>query len=150
MGFETVAIARGEDKEDFAVKLGAHHYIDTAAADPAAALRKLGGAKTILATAPDSKSMGPLVGGLSVDGTLMVVGVDPEPIEVSVMQMIMARRNVRGWSSGTATDSEDAMRLAALSGIRPMIETYPLAAAAAACDRMASGKARFRVVLKMT
>jgi D-arabinose 1-dehydrogenase-like Zn-dependent alcohol dehydrogenase len=150
MGFETVAIGRGEDKKDFATKLGAHHYIDTNAVNPAEALQKLGGAKTILATAPDSKSMTPLVAGLGVDGTLMVVGVGPDNIEVSPGQIVSARRNVRGWPSGTATDSEDAMRLAALGGIRPMIETFPLAEAAAAYDRMISGKARFRVVLKMT
>jgi alcohol dehydrogenase/propanol-preferring alcohol dehydrogenase len=149
MGFETVAIGRGEDKKDFATKLGAHHYIDTNAVQPAEALQKLGGAKTILATAPDSKSMTPLVAGLGVDGTLMVIGVDPGSIEVSPLQIVNARRGLRGWPSGTATDSEDAMRLAALSGIRPMIETFPLAEAAAAYDRMMSGKARFRVVLKM-
>jgi len=150
MGFETVAIGRGEDKKAFATQLGAHHYIDTNAGDPAAALQKLGGAKTILATAPDSKSMSPLVAGLGVDGTLMVVGVGPDNLEVSPMQIVMARRSVKGWPSGTATDSEDAMRLAALSGIRPMIETFPLAEAAAAYERMISGKARFRVVLKMS
>jgi D-arabinose 1-dehydrogenase-like Zn-dependent alcohol dehydrogenase len=150
MGFETVAIGRGEDKKAFATQLGAHHYIDTNAADPAAALQKLGGAKTILATAPDSKSMSPLVAGLGVDGTLMVVGVGPDNVEVSPMQIVSARRSVKGWPSGTATDSEDAMRLAALSGIRPMIETFPLAEAAAAYERMISGKARFRVVLKMS
>jgi D-arabinose 1-dehydrogenase-like Zn-dependent alcohol dehydrogenase len=147
MGFETVAIGRGEDKKDFAAKLGAHHYIDTAAEDPAQALQKLGGAKAILATAPDSKSMSPLVAGLSVDGTLLVVGVGADNIEVSPMQIVMARRSVKGWPSGTATDSEDAMRLAALGGIRPMIETFPLSEAAAAYDRMMSGKARFRAVL---
>jgi D-arabinose 1-dehydrogenase-like Zn-dependent alcohol dehydrogenase len=154
MGFETVAIGRGggdqSDKKDFATKLGAHHYINTNAVNPAEALQKLGGAKTILATAPDSKSMTPLVAGLCVDGTLMVVGVGPDNIEVSPGQIVSARRSVRGWPSGTATDSEDAMRLAALSGIRPMIETFPLAEAATAYDRMISGKARFRVVLKMT
>jgi D-arabinose 1-dehydrogenase-like Zn-dependent alcohol dehydrogenase len=150
MGFETVAIGRGEDKKAFATKLGAHHYIDTDAVKPAEALQKLGGAKTILATAPDSKSMAPLVAGLCVDGTLMVIGVGPGNIEVSPLDIVTTRRNVRGWPSGTATDSEDAMRLAALSGIRPMIETYPLAEAAAAYDRMTSGKARFRVVIKMT
>jgi D-arabinose 1-dehydrogenase-like Zn-dependent alcohol dehydrogenase len=149
MGFETVAIGRGEDKKDFATKLGAHHYIDTNAQNPAEALQTLGGAQTILATAPDSKSMTPLVGGLGVDGTLMVVGAGFENIEVSPLQIIGARRNLRGWPSGSATDSEDAMRLAALTGIRPMIETFPLTEAAAAYDRMASGKARFRVVLKM-
>ena len=154
MGFETVAIGRGggdqSDKKDFATRLGAHHYIDTKAVNPAEALQKLGGAKTILATAPYSKSMTPLVAGLGVDGTLMVVGVGPDNIEVSPGQIVSARRSVRGWPSGTATDSEDAMRLAALSGIRPVIETFPLAEAAAAYDRMISGKARFRVVLKMT
>ncbi|MGA3188967.1 MAG: alcohol dehydrogenase [Bryobacteraceae bacterium] len=150
MGFETVAIGRGDDKKDFASKLGAHHYIDTNAGDPAAALQKLGGAKTILATAPDSKSMTPLVAGLCVDGTLMVVGVSPDNIEVAPLQIVSGRRSVKGWPSGTATDSEDAMRLAALSGIRPIIETFPLSEAPAAYDRMISGKARFRVVLKMT
>jgi D-arabinose 1-dehydrogenase-like Zn-dependent alcohol dehydrogenase len=149
MGFETVAIGRGDDKKDFAAKLGAHHYIDTNAVKAAEALQKLVGAKTILATAPDSKSMTPLVAGLCVDGTLMVIGVGPDNIEVSPMQIVMPRLGVRGWPSGTATDSEDAMRLAALSGIRPMIETYPLSEAAAAYDRMISGKARFRVVLNM-
>ena len=149
MGFETVAIGRGEDKKDFATKLGAHHYIDTNAVKPAEALQKLGGATTILATAPDSKSMSPLVAGLAVDGTLMVIGVGPGNIEVAPGDIVMARRNVRGWPSGTATDSEDAMRLAALSGIRPMIETFPLSEAPAAYERMMSGQARFRVVLKM-
>jgi D-arabinose 1-dehydrogenase-like Zn-dependent alcohol dehydrogenase len=149
MGFETVAIGRGEDKKDFAAKLGAHHYIDTNTAKPAEALQKLGGAKTILATAPDSKSMTPLIAGLGVDGTLVVVGVDSGAIEVSPMEIVLARRSVKGWPSGTAADSEDAMRLAAISGIRPMIETYPLTEAAAAYERMMSGKARFRVVLKM-
>ncbi len=150
MGFETVAIGRGEDKKDFSMKLGAHHYIDTNVDKPGAALQKLGGAKAILATAPDGQSMGPLVAGLSADGTLMVVGVGADPIQVYTGELVMARRSMKGWPSGTATDSEDAMRLAALSGIRPMIETYPLAEAAAAYDRMMSGKARFRVVLKMT
>lgn len=149
MGFETVAIGRGEDKKDFATKLGAHHYIDTNAVKPAEALQKLGGATTILATAPDSKSMSPLVAGLCADGTLMVIGVGPGNIEVSPGEIVLARRNVRGWPSGTAADSEDAMRLAALGGIRPMIETFPLSEAAAAYDRMMSGNARFRVVLKM-
>jgi D-arabinose 1-dehydrogenase-like Zn-dependent alcohol dehydrogenase len=149
MGFETVAIGRGDDKKDFATKLGAHHYIDTNAGNPAEALTKLGGAKTILATAPDTKSMSPLIAGLSADGTLMVIGVGPDPILVMSTEIVLARRNVRGWPSGTAADSEDAMRLAALSGIRPMIETYPLAEAPSAYDRMISGKARFRVVLTM-
>ena len=149
MGFETVAIGRGDDKKDFATKLGAHHYIDTNVEKPADALQKLGGAKTILATAPDAPSMTPLIAALGVDGTLMVIGVGPGNIEVAPGDIVMARRNVRGWPSGTATDSEDAMRLAALSGIRPMIETFPLTEAAAAYDRMMGGKARFRVVLRM-
>ena len=149
MGFETVAIGRGEDKKDFAAKLGAHHYIDASAGDPAKALMKLGGAKTILATAPDSKSMTPLMNGLSAGGTLMVVGASGDAVEVYPMAILGSRRGLRGWPSGSAADSEDAMRLAALSGVRPMIETYPLAEAAAAYERMTSGKARFRVVLKM-
>jgi D-arabinose 1-dehydrogenase-like Zn-dependent alcohol dehydrogenase len=150
MGFETVAVGRGEDKKDFAAKLGAHHYIDASAGDPSKALQKLGGAQAILATAPDSKSMSALVGGLGVDGSLMVIGAGFEAMEVYPLQILGKRANVRGWASGTATDSEDTMRLAALSGIRPMIETFPLSQAAAAFDRMISGKARFRVVLKMS
>jgi D-arabinose 1-dehydrogenase-like Zn-dependent alcohol dehydrogenase len=150
MGFETVAIGRGDDKKDFATKLGAHHYIDTNAGDPGAALQKLGGAATILATAPDSKAMSALIPGLGVDGVLMVVGVGPDNIEVSPIEIILTRRSVKGWPSGTAADSEDALRLAARSGIRPMIEVFPLADAAAGFDRMMSGNARFRVVLKMS
>ena len=112
-------------------------------------LLKLGGAKAILATAPDSKSMGALVEGLGVDGTLMVIGAAMGPMEVNPVSLIGPRRSVRGWPAGTSTDSEDALRLCAISGIRAMIETFPLIRAAAAYDRMMSGSARFRVVLTM-
>ncbi len=149
MGFETVAIGRGEDKKEMVMKLGAHRYIDTNQEKPAQALRKLGLAKAILATAPDSKAMSELVDGLGVDGALMVVGASMDPLEVSSMALISQRRSVRGWPSGISTDSEDALRLCAFSGVRPMIETFPLTEAVEAYDRMMSGKARFRVVLKM-
>lgn len=149
MGFETVAIGRGADKRELITKLGAHHYIDTTVEKPAEALQKLGGAKTILATAPSGKSMTELVGGLGVDGTLVVVGASPEAIEVSPAAVIGKRSGVRGWPSGTSADSEDALRLCALSGVRPMIEIFPLSEVNSAYQRMMSGKARFRVVLKI-
>ncbi len=149
MGFETVAIGRGPDKRELISKLGAHHYIDTSVEKPADVLQRLGGAKTILATAPNARSMTELIGGLGVDGTLVVVGASPEAIEVSPVAIIGRRTGVRGWPSGTSADSEDALRLAALSGIRPMIETFPLAEANAAYERMMSGKARFRVVFQI-
>jgi D-arabinose 1-dehydrogenase-like Zn-dependent alcohol dehydrogenase len=149
MGFETVAIGRGAEKEEMVSKLGAHHYIDAGLEKPADVLLKLGGAKAILATAPDSKSMGALVEGLGVDGTLMVIGAAMGPMEVNPVSLIGPRRSVRGWPAGTSTDSEDALRLCAISGIRAMIETFPLIRAAAAYDRMMSGSARFRVVLTM-
>lgn len=149
MGFETVAIGRGEDKKEMVMKLGAHHYIDPTKEKPAQALGKLGGAKAILATAPDSKSMSGLVDGLGLGGELIVVGASMDPIEASSMSLIGRRRSLRGWPSGISTDSEDALRFCAITGVRPMIETFPLLEAAAAYDRMMSGKARFRVVLKM-
>lgn len=148
MGFETVAIGRGPDKKDMITKLGAHHYIDTAEQQPGPALRKMGGAKAILATAPDGRSMTGLVDGLGLDGVLLVIGASMDPIEISPIALIGGRRSVRGWASGISTDSEDALRFCALTGVRPLIETFPLAEAAAAYDRMMSGKARFRVVLK--
>ncbi len=149
MGFETVAIGRGEDKKEMVTKLGAHRYGDTNKEMPAQALRKLGLAKTILATAPDSKSMSEMVDGLGVDGALLVVGASMDPLEVSPISLIGTRRSVRGWPSGISTGSEDALRLCAFGGVRPVIEIFPLAEAAAAYERMMSGKARFRVVLKM-
>ena len=149
MGFETVAIGRGQDKREIVLQLGAHHYIDTEQEQPARALQKLGGARTILATAPDAKSMTPLIDGLGTDGVLLVVGASPDPLQATPIQLIGKRRSVLGWPAGISTDSEDALRFCAFSGVRPMIETFPLAEAGAAYDRMMSGKARFRVVLKM-
>ena len=147
MGMRTVAIGRGKDKEALAKKLGAHVYIDTAAGPPAEALQKLGGAKLILATAPDSKSMSALVDGLAPNGKLLIVGASPEPLTISPLQLILGRKTVQGWPSGTAKDSEDTMQFSALTGVRPMIERYPLEKAAEAYDQMISGRARFRVVL---
>jgi D-arabinose 1-dehydrogenase-like Zn-dependent alcohol dehydrogenase len=147
MGCNTVAIARGEDKRAFAHELGAQHYIDSTAQDVAAELMKLGGAKIILATVTDSKSMSAAIGGLGIDGRLVVVGASAEPIEVSPLALISGRRSIAGWPSGTATDSEETLAFSVLAGIRPLIETYPLERAAEAFERMMSGKARFRVVL---
>jgi D-arabinose 1-dehydrogenase-like Zn-dependent alcohol dehydrogenase len=147
MGFHTVAIGRGKDKEKLARDLGAHVYIDSETQDPAKEMVALGGAKVILATATSGKSMTPLIGGLGVDGTLIVVGASPEPIEVNPYYVIGDRRGVRGWPSGTSVDSEDTMRFSALTGVAAMIETYPLTRAAEAYQRMLSGKARFRVVV---
>ena len=149
MGFRTVAIGRGGDKEELAKKLGAHEYLDTNSGSPAETLGKMGGAKVVLATAPDAKSMSALVDGLGPNGTLLVVGADAAPISVSPLQLIMGRRSIQGWASGTAKDSEDTLRFSSLSGVRPMIERYPLEKAAEAFQQMISGKARFRVVLTM-
>ncbi len=147
MGFRTIAIGRGTDKAALAEKLGAHHYVDTNSGSPAEALEKLGGAAVILATAPDSKSMSALFGGLAPNGKLMVVGASMDPLGISPMQVIGGRRSVQGWASGTAKDSEDTMQFSALTGVRPMIEKYPLVKAAEAYEQMISGRARFRVVL---
>jgi D-arabinose 1-dehydrogenase-like Zn-dependent alcohol dehydrogenase len=147
MGFRTVAIARGKDKEKLALELGAHHYIDSQTQDAAKVLTELGGAKVILATATSGKAMTPLVDGLGIDGTLIVLGASPEAIEVGPFHIIGERRGVRGWPSGTSIESEDTLRFSALAGVAAMIETFPLAKAAEAYARMLSGKARFRVVL---
>ena len=149
MGFETVAIGRGKDKEELARKLGAHHYIDTNAADAVAELQKLGGACVILATAPNAKAISGLVDGLSVNGKLLVPAAPAEPLTVSVLPLIMGRRSVAGCYSGTARDSQDTLEFSASSGVHPMIEKYPLSRAAEAYEQMHSGKARFRVVLTM-
>ncbi len=150
MGFNTVAIARGADKEPFAKQLGAHHYIDTTVEDASAALRELGGAKTILATVPDSKAMSDLVSGLKERGTLVIVGVGAEPIQLSAMDLIPANRMIKGHASGAAIDSEDTLNFSALTSVRPMIETMPLEKAAEAYEKMMSAKARFRMVLTTT
>jgi alcohol dehydrogenase/propanol-preferring alcohol dehydrogenase len=149
LGFRTVAIGRGSDKQALAKKLGAHEYVDTSAGPPAAALQKLGGAQVVLATAPDSKSMSPLVDGLGPNGTLLIVGAGLESLAVTPLQLIFGNKTIRGWASGTARDSQDTLEFSALSGVRPMIERYPLEKAAEAYDRMISGRARFRVVLTM-
>lgn len=147
MGYHTVAIGRGRDKEALALKLGAACYLDTEKTNAASELAKMGGASVILATAPNSKSMSDLIDGLGVSGKLLVVGASADPIQVTPIQLIGARRSVQGWPSGTARDSEDTLNFCALTGIRPMVEIFPLERAAAAYDRMMSGQARFRVVL---
>jgi D-arabinose 1-dehydrogenase-like Zn-dependent alcohol dehydrogenase len=149
LGFETVAIGRGKDKQPLARKLGAHHYLDTNAADAVAELQKLGGARVILATAPNAQAISELVDGLSVNGKLLVPAAPAEPLTVSVLSLIMGRRSVAGWYSGTARDSQDTLEFSALSGVHPMIEKYPLSRVAEAYEQMHSGKARFRVVLIM-
>jgi D-arabinose 1-dehydrogenase-like Zn-dependent alcohol dehydrogenase len=147
MGCRTVAIARGADKEPLARKLGAHHYFDSVAVDVPAELQKLGGARIILSTVTSAKAMSAVLGGLGVDGRMIVVGATPEPIEVSPFLLIGGRRAIQGWPSGTSRDSEDTMAFSALAGIRPMIETMPLERAAEAYERMMSGAARFRMVI---
>jgi D-arabinose 1-dehydrogenase-like Zn-dependent alcohol dehydrogenase len=146
-GFNTVAIGRGKDKEPLALKLGARRYIDTGSQDAAAELAKEGGAAVILATAPDAKAMGPLVDGLRVGGRLVIVGASAEPFAVSSFQLILTRRSIVGWPAGTSKDSEDTLKFAAATGVRAMIETFPLEQASNAYDRMMSGKVRFRAVL---
>jgi alcohol dehydrogenase/propanol-preferring alcohol dehydrogenase len=149
MGFHTVAIGRGGDKQALAKKLGAHTYIDTSAGSPSEALQKLGGAQVILATAPDSKSISALVDGLGPRGTLMVVGAGFESLTVTPLQLISGSKSIHGWASGHARDSQDTLEFSSFSGVRPMIERYPLEKAAEAYDQMISGRARFRVVLTM-
>ena len=150
MGFRTVAIGRGGDKQPLAKKLGAHEYIDTSAGDPVVALQKMGGAQVVVATAPDSKSMSALVDGLVPRGTLLVIGAGLESLTVTPLQLIFGSKSVRGWASGTARDSQDTLEFSVISGVRPMIERYPLEKAAEAYQQMISGKARFRVVLTMS
>jgi D-arabinose 1-dehydrogenase-like Zn-dependent alcohol dehydrogenase len=146
-GYRTVAIARGKDKEALARQLGAHHYIDSQAQDPAEELMRLGGARVILATVTNGKAMTAVVGGLGVDGKLVVLGAAHEALEVSPLALIGARRSIAGWPSGRSIDSQDTMAFSALTGVRSMNELLPLDRAAEAYDRMMSGKARFRVVL---
>ena len=147
MGFKTVAIARGKEKEAMSRKLGASVYIDSKAQDPAAELLKLGGAKVVLATATDAQAMAAALGGLGVDGKFIVLGAPPEPIPVPAISLLMGRRSVVGWPSGASIDSQETMEFSALMGVKPMTEVFPLERAADAYDRMISGKARFRVVL---
>jgi len=147
MGFRTVAIGRGSEKEKLAKNLGAHEYVDTAVEDAAAALQRLGGARAVLATAPSGDAMGPLVSGLSTRGKLIVVGVPPEPMQLSAFPLVFGGRAIYGSLAGTAIETEDALAFSVLENIRPMIETVPLERAAEAYDRMMKGKARFRMVL---
>jgi D-arabinose 1-dehydrogenase-like Zn-dependent alcohol dehydrogenase len=146
-GYQVAAIGRGPGNAELAKKLGADVYIDSAATDPAAELQKLGGARVILATAPSGKAMSALVGGLGPNGVLLVIGASVDPIEVSPGDLIFGRKRIQGWSAGIPTDSEDTLRFAEMTGVRPMIEKLPLEKAAEAYDRMMSGKARFRMVL---
>jgi D-arabinose 1-dehydrogenase-like Zn-dependent alcohol dehydrogenase len=148
MGFKTIAIARGSDKEAFARKLGASHYIDSQSQDPAAELNKLGGARVILATVTSGKAMSAVLGGLGVNGKLVILGAPAEPLEVPALPLIGGRRSIAGWPSGTSIDSQDTLSFSVLTGVRSMNEVFPLERAAEAYERMMSGKARFRVVLE--
>jgi D-arabinose 1-dehydrogenase-like Zn-dependent alcohol dehydrogenase len=148
-GYKVAAIGRGSENAPLAKKLGANVYIDSVASNAAEELQKMGGARAILATAPSSKAMSELIDGLGPNGTLMVIGAAFDPIEVTPVQLITGSRAIQGWSSGTPADSEDTLNFAELTGVRPMIETYPLERAGEAYARMMSGKAQFRVVLTM-
>jgi D-arabinose 1-dehydrogenase-like Zn-dependent alcohol dehydrogenase len=147
MGFNTVAIARGSDKEPLARQLGARHYIDSQTQDAAAELAGMGGAKIILATVTNAEAMSATLGGLGVNGKLMVLGAPHEPLAVPAGLLIESSRSVAGWYSGTSIDSQDTLTFSALADVRAMTEVYPLERAAEAYERMMSGKARFRVVL---
>ena len=148
-GYKVAAIGRGPENSTLAKKLGASVYIDSQSSNAAQELQKLGGAQAILATAPSSKAMSELIDGLAPTGKFVVVGISTDPIEVTPLQLISGERGIGGSAVGTPTDSEDTLRFAELTGVRPMIETYPLEKAAEAYARMMSGKAQFRVVLTM-
>src|SRR3989454_6723539 len=146
-GYRVAAVGRRPENAALAKELGADVYINSAATDPAAELQKLGGARVILATAPSGKAMSALVGGLGVNGTMVVVGASMDPIEVSPNQLLFGKKGIKGWAGGIPTDSQDTLRFAEMAGVRPMIEKFPLAKAAEGYARMMSGKAEFRVVL---
>jgi D-arabinose 1-dehydrogenase-like Zn-dependent alcohol dehydrogenase len=148
MGFHTAAIARGQDKAALARQLGAAIYIDSQANDPAGELQKLGGASVIIATVTSGEAMSAVQGGLAVNGTMLVIGAAPS-MQVSPLFLLSGNRSIRGWYSGTSIDSQDTLAFSARSGVRSMNEIFPLSRAVEAYDRMMSGKARFRVVLKM-
>jgi D-arabinose 1-dehydrogenase-like Zn-dependent alcohol dehydrogenase len=148
MGFNTIAIARGQDKAELARKLGAHHYIDSQSQDAAAELKKFGGARVILATVTNSDAMQATMGGLATNGTFMLIGAVPS-LQVPSFQLLMGRQSVKGWYSGTSIDSQDTLAFSALTGVRSMNEVFPLKQVNEAYERMMSGKARFRVVLKI-
>jgi D-arabinose 1-dehydrogenase-like Zn-dependent alcohol dehydrogenase len=148
-GYRVVALGRGPENGVLAKKLGAFAYIDTKASRAADELKKLGGAKVVLATAPNAKAMAETIDGLAVGGELLVVGAPMEPMPVSVLSLILARRAIQGWPSGTARDSQDTLEFSKFAGVKPMIEKYPLEKVKEAYERMESGKAEFRVVLTM-
>ena len=148
MGFNTVAIARGKDKEAFAKKLGAHHYIDSQASDPATELNKLGGAKVVIATVTNAEAMAAVLGGLAPNGVLMVIGA-AGPLSVDPILLITGCRSVKGWYSGTSIDSQDTLEFSTSADVHSMNEIFPFEKAAEAYERMMSGKARFRVVLNI-
>jgi D-arabinose 1-dehydrogenase-like Zn-dependent alcohol dehydrogenase len=149
MGFEVVAISRGAEKEEFARKLGAHHYVDSGRADFGEAMGKLGGAQVILATAPNAKAISALVAGLGIGGCLLIVGAPFEPIAIGAIDLISRTARVQGWASGTAADSTDAMAFAVKHGVRPMVERFPLSEATRAVETMLKGTIRFRGVLEV-
>jgi D-arabinose 1-dehydrogenase-like Zn-dependent alcohol dehydrogenase len=149
MGFHTVAIARGEDKAALATKLGAHRYIDSTATDPAKELSAMGGAKVIITTVTSGKAMAEVLGGLGIDGKLIMLGASLEPIAVTSLQLIGGRKSVAGWPSGSSIDSQDTMRFSALTNVKPMVEVLPLERATEGYKLMMDNKARFRVVLTM-
>jgi propanol-preferring alcohol dehydrogenase len=147
MGFRTVAVGRGPEKEALARELGAHMYVDTSRADAAAVLQGMGGARAILATAPSGAAMGPLVSGLAAGGKLMVIAVSEDPISLGVMPLVFGGRSILGTLAGHAIDQEDTLAFSMMTNLRPMVETAPLERAAGAYARMMEGKARFRMVL---
>jgi D-arabinose 1-dehydrogenase-like Zn-dependent alcohol dehydrogenase len=149
MGFRTVAIARGMDKEPLARKLGASFYIDSTTQDPSSELLKLGGAKVVLATVTSGDAMSAALGGLGVNGKLVILGAAAEPVQVAGIPLLLGRRSIVGWPSGSSIDSQDTMAFSALTGVRSMNEIFPLERAAEAYEHMLSGKARFRAVLTM-
>lgn len=148
MGMRTVAISTSDSKKELAEELGAHHFINAKQKDAAKELQNMGGAKLILATAPNSEAITSVIGGLGIDGKLLMVAATGDPIEVSPMELLMGRKSVAGWPSGTAMDSEDTLKFSAMTGTKPKIEEFPLDKVSEAYDKMINNKARFRVVLK--
>lgn len=149
MGYRTIAIARGKDKDPLAKKLGAIQYINSQEQNVAEELKRIGGAKIILATVTNSKAMSDTIGGLGVDGKMIVVGASSEPIQISMLPLIFSRQSIMGWPAGRAIDSQDTLNFSVLTGVRSMNEIFPLERAADGYERMLSGKAKFRVVLTM-
>lgn len=147
MGFNTIAIGRGKDEEELVKRLGARQYIDSRSQNAVEELTKLGGAKVILGTVPSGKAMSSILGGLAVNGKLIMIGVSEEPVEVPPALYVIGRRSLVGWPAGTSIDSQDTLSFSVMSGVRPMTEVYPLERAGEAYEQMMSGRARFRAVL---